>query len=253
MTNARPQCLHAMAVGGGLPRELFAFTCLRPSDAMPVLQILDPGKVGASSSETRTAMTDASKEGGYCEARPAGRDIGRDRSIFERDLSNLYRRARGRTAAAHRSAMTRHLMYRMGLRGNTGVIRDVPPGSGADGGRGSGLQDDPAEDQMGDQDSAVVVKEVDLSTRCCGRSVVTALPDAVWVNPSEVKVFASGRATRGSAGREGGKGTEGGGSNEGGNGDEVAEARVRCGALESLGERREDAAGARNDSSEVST
>ena len=37
------------------------------------------------------------------------------------------------------------------------------------------------------------VEEVELSTRCCSKNVVSANPHAVWVNPAEVKVFLSRR------------------------------------------------------------
>lgn len=37
------------------------------------------------------------------------------------------------------------------------------------------------------------VEEVELSTRCCTKSVVSANPHAVWINASEVKAFVRSR------------------------------------------------------------
>lgn len=91
---ARPQCLRALGVGGGPPRDLIGFACVRDSDRLPVLQVLDAGDAAAP----------------------------------------------------------------------------------AEGGGGEGA----------------LVEEVELSTRCCGNSVVTARLHAVWVNPADVKVYASG-------------------------------------------------------------
>lgn len=55
-----------------------------------------------------------------------------------------------------------------------------------------------------------VVEEIELSTRCCGNSVIAARPHVVWVNPAGVKVFASG-----------GLGGEGDGGSVGGGGDDM--------------------------------
>lgn len=40
--------------------------------------------------------------------------------------------------------------------------------------------------------AAAYEKELELSTRCCSKSVISAKPHAVWINPSEVKIFVCG-------------------------------------------------------------
>lgn len=135
-----------MAVGGGLPRELFAFACLRPRDSTPVLQVLDM-------SNTWVASTVAPSKGlgGTDSANPL-EDTSRERS-----LGNC--RARAPVADP------------------TEVVMGAENGAG---------------------DEEAVVQEVELSTRCCGNSVVSARLHAVWVNPADVKIFVSGRRGIGS-------------------------------------------------------
>lgn len=145
---APPQCIRAMALGGGASRPLMAFASVRPSDNAPVLAIFDAERVvEASAAEytSRPVLTqnrnDEAKAGAV-----AGLDGGRGR------------RQRNDLVVA---------------RAEDRVLLDV---EGVSPWLGAGL---------------VMQEEVELSVRCCSKSVVSGEPHAVWINPCEVKAFVS--------------------------------------------------------------
>lgn len=163
---APPQCIRAMALGGGPSRPLMAFASVRSSDSAPVLAIFDAERVVEASPTELTRLPvltqnsdDEAKAGAV-----AGLNSGRGR--------------RQRNSLAVARAEDRVLLD----------VEGVSPWLGA------GL---------------VMQEEVELSARCCSKSVVSGEPHAVWVNPCEVKAFishGSGDASDVRGDVEGGKG-----------------------------------------------
>lgn len=141
IAGARPQCLRAMAIGGGPPRELIAFASLRPSDHTPVLVVVDTEKAAAL---------------GFLRGAP-------DRGSGKPDVFGGGSREEPRTQDREQQLQTRVRHRRTG--------RAVTIAEGGS--------------------EAITVEVVELSARCCGNSVITARPHAVWVNPAEVKFFSS--------------------------------------------------------------
>lgn len=153
----RPQCLRAMAVGGGPSRPLMAFASVRTSDSSPVLVILDaepnlswaPAIATAATTTTSANANAIAKD--YAQA-SANADAIANANSNVKFFGNANARARA-DAIANAKANARAV---------AGVAATV-----------------------------AAVEEVELSTRCCSKNVVSANPHAVWVNPTEVKVFLS--------------------------------------------------------------
>lgn len=148
----RPQCLRAMAVGGGPSRPLMAFSSVRTSDSSPILVILDAepdlSLVPAIATISTTNSANANDKATVDTKDGAKASASANSKADARSLNNVQAEADANTKA------------------NASAI-------------------------AGAAAAAAAVEEVELSTRCCSKNVVSANPHAVWVNPAEVKVFLS--------------------------------------------------------------
>ena len=177
----RPQCLRAMAVGGGPCRPLMAFASVRTSDSSPILVVLDaepdltlvPVTAAAVTAATANANAEANANNAkdYAQAH-AGASANATANAIGNAVADANGIANASTIANANAKAKANATASAIANGNAEAKAYAVAGATA---------------------AVAAVEEVALSTRCCSKNVVSANPHAVWVNPAEVKVFLSCR------------------------------------------------------------